>query len=87
MDRNVAGNLRIKKGRVFEAQIQFYSLGILIAKDYYLSHAYIVFFFPCPFRFSPSFSFSFLISFISFLFIYLFIFPWPLLEKGVFFHL
>ena len=71
MDHNEAEILRIKKGRVFEAEIQFYSLGILISKDYYSSRACTVFFFFIHFSLYllilTSISFSFLVFFYLFL--------------------
>ena len=101
MDRDKDEILKLKKEKVFEAQIQFYSQGILIVKDYYSSCACIVSFF-----FWGSFSSIFIliltfISFSSLLFLYLlfsfsfsflwfslfFLFPCPLLGKGAFFHL
>ena len=81
MDRNKAEVLRLKKEKVFEAQIQFYSQGILIAKDSYSSRACIVFFFFIHFSLSlliPTFiSFTFLVffyPFLSFFFFFFFLF-------------
>ena len=78
MDRNKAEVLRLKKEKVFEAQIQFYSQGILIAKDSYSSRACIVFFFFIHFSLSlliPTFiSFTFLVFFYPFLSFFFFSF-------------
>ena len=95
MERDKAEVLRLKKEKVSETQIQFYSQDILIAKDYYSSHLCIVFFFFI--HFSLSILILTFISFSSLLFLYLpfffslffslFYFPCPLLGKEVFFHL
>ena len=78
LDRNEAEILRLKKEKVFKAQIQFYSQGILIAKDYYSSRACIIFFFLIHFFLSililTFISFSFLFS-LCLLFSFSFFFP------------
>ena len=92
------GILRLKKERVFVAQIQFYSQGILTSKDYYPSRACIIFFFFIHFSLSililTFISFSFLLFlYLPFLFSCYFLcfslsfFSMPLVGKSVYFHL
>ena len=103
MDRNEAGILRLKKERVFEVQIQFYSQGIcqglqlisclhqlLLFQPFFLVHfdSHFHFLFFSCFLLSLPFLFFLFFPFLCFSLLFsFFIFPCPLLGKGVSFHL